>query len=234
MTNPAFLKDLEAPKTLKPTQTKAPAPLTYTMTDVMKAGLRGGVDLVPTETVVAQATLKEQVVGEKMTELNPDTNPQPQVPQLTDDGASLEEQLLDAARRDNTDVIQALIQQGVNVNVLDGSGNAALHHSCMCNGVASCHALVQAPSVNLNLTNRTEWDTPLHKAVAADAIDCVEVLLAAGATKSLNVRNKHKQTPADLAVAKPQIRALLEQASFATKVGNDEIVQENEGDEEDD
>jgi len=94
--------------------------------------------------------------------------------------------------------IEGFIQEGVDINVLDGHGYAPLHYAAQNNQKEVIELLI-SKGADVNVKN---WggETPLHIAVSRGHKDIVELLIAKGA--DINVKNNRGQTPLDIALSR--------------------------------
>ena len=92
--------------------------------------------------------------------------------------------------------IKLLIEAGANLEAPNYVGSPALHHAAI-NGDATIVSLLVEAGANVNAADRHGY-TALHDAAFKSA-DCVEVLLAAGA--SVNARSNSGRRPFDFALS---------------------------------
>ena len=92
--------------------------------------------------------------------------------------------------------IKLLIEAGANLEAPNYVGSPALHHAAL-NGDATIMSLLVKAGANVNAADRHGY-TALHDAAFKSA-DCVEVLLAAGA--SVNARSNSGRRPFDFALS---------------------------------
>ncbi|GJJ70777.1 hypothetical protein EMPS_03127 [Entomortierella parvispora] len=121
-----------------------------------------------------------------------------------DEGASNNELLLAACREDNLGLLDEVLSSepdSFSINHTDGLGNSALHYAAKYASTDCLEILLYFDGIDINIKNRLEWETPLHKAVAYEdpetALTMTRLLVEAGA--STTALNKQKQTPADKA-----------------------------------
>lgn len=95
-----------------------------------------------------------------------------------------------AAKGDQQEV-EYRINNGVNINVKDKDGMAALHHAAL-NGRLEIVRLLLANSAKIDVKNDTEGNTPLHCAVQGGHTEVVLLLLDSGANYRL--KNNYKET----------------------------------------
>ena len=108
----------------------------------------------------------------------------------------------DAAFRGDIETLRRLLAEGVSPDATDGLDRTPLHRLCRVSqhatvDLAACFKLLRDAGANLEAVDCHRW-TPLHRAAFKSA-DCVEVLLAAGA--SVNARSNSGRTPFDLALS---------------------------------
>ena len=108
----------------------------------------------------------------------------------------------DAAHRGDAETLRRLLSEGVSPDAVDDEdrGRTPLHNLCLTinqGDPAACLKLLLDAGANLEAVDCHRW-TPLHRAAFKSA-DCVEVLLAAGA--SVNARSNSGRTPFDLALS---------------------------------
>ncbi|MCX5643647.1 MAG: ankyrin repeat domain-containing protein [Phycisphaerae bacterium] len=94
--------------------------------------------------------------------------------------------------------IEAYIQEGGDVNKLDGHGHAPLHYAAQNNQKQAMELLI-AKGGGVNVKN-SRGQTPLFNAIAAGNRDVAELLISKGA--DVNVKNSNGQTPLDSALSR--------------------------------
>jgi len=94
--------------------------------------------------------------------------------------------------------IEAYIQEGVDINKLDGHGHAPLHYAAQNNQKQAMELLI-AKGGGVNVKN-SRGQTPLFNAIAAGNKDVAELLISKGA--DVNVKNSNGQTPLDSALSR--------------------------------
>lgn len=156
------------------------------------------------------------------------------------DGATLEEQLLDAARRNNVDLLEhvydrleedaAKIADLINT-ARDPLGNTALHLCCRNGSWDVLDSLLdQEGGIEIDPQNVADGDTPLHAAVryALDEPEhgtfIVRNLVDVGA--DARIRNNHRQKPLDLIHGGDEVETLIDLLQGA------ELAADNDGSEE--
>jgi len=162
----------------------------------------------------------------------------PTAPEEADDGASPKELLLEAARRNNTELLEeVLAKPTTNAAFLnsatDALGNTPLHVAAQYGALEVLDHLLDQEGLEVDPVNRMEGDTPLHKAVAyaheekEHGLDVVEMLVDAGADP--RIRNKQKRRPIDAVDPRnTELKAILQKAEYAMMVGNDVVVEDDD------
>ncbi|KAL1921924.1 uncharacterized protein VTP21DRAFT_10566 [Calcarisporiella thermophila] len=155
-----------------------------------------------------------------------------------EDGATNNELLLSACRNDQEDMLEDIFQQpgSYDINFQDGAGNTALHYACQFGSQACVEILLDQENINLNIQNRLEGDTPLHKAVAFTddpdvAYEIVQMLIDAGA--DLNILNRNRQSAENVAEDE-EVRKLIRKAKMASLVDSRDLVAEDDDDDDSD
>ena len=95
--------------------------------------------------------------------------------------------------------VQFLLEHGANVDAMDSGGSTPLIHSCIL-GYREMVALLLAYKANVNHQDRVMHYTPLHYAAQKGDIEIIQLLLAAGADKSIS--DGVDGTPLDVAYKK--------------------------------
>ncbi|KAF8982844.1 hypothetical protein BGZ46_000480 [Entomortierella lignicola] len=154
-----------------------------------------------------------------------------------EDGASKNELLIAACRDDNLELLDEVLSSdpdSFDVNFTDAVGNSALHHAARSGSTECLEILLYYDGLNVNIANRLEGDTPLHKAAAYEvpevALRMVEALVNHGA--SLNVLNKLKQKPIDVAPSDThvEVREFLENAVIGSQFDARDIPNDDDDD----
>lgn len=130
---------------------------------------------------------------------------------MESEGASLGEQLLDASRRNNVDLLNTILESLADepdkiAELINSSkdpfGNTALHLACKSGSWEVLDVLLDQDNIEIDPQNKVDGDTPLH-VTARYAQDEPEHgtfiarnLVEVGADPRL--RNKHNQKPIDL------------------------------------
>jgi len=171
-----------------------------------------------------------------------------------EDGASPRELILEACRRNNTDLLEETIadmasaasKQGkepaayvakVLNEAKDGVGNGCLHVAATYGSYEILDILLDQEGIEIELTDRIEGDLPLHKAVRyvnslsqaewPAGAQVVDILLDAGCDP--RIRNKAKLKPAELVDPRNKdLRELLRKGEVAMMMGGD-VVEDDEG-----
>ncbi|KZF22184.1 hypothetical protein L228DRAFT_247810 [Xylona heveae TC161] len=174
---------------------------------------------------------------------------------MSDEGASPRELLLEACRRNNTellhdvfnDIANALSEKGspsertadlIN-NARDGIGNNCLHIAATYGSYDALDLILDQEGVEVDPVDRLEKDTPLHKSVrfvnglSKDEWDegksIVEILVDAGADP--RIRNKANLKAMDLVDPRnTELRSMLQRAEFAMTAGGDVVQEDDEED----
>ncbi|KAI0019684.1 ankyrin repeat protein [Xylariomycetidae sp. FL0641] len=130
------------------------------------------------------------------------------------EGASVKEQLIEACRRNNVDLLSEIIANckdedeisNLMNNTTTVMGNHLYHEAALQGNYEIIDMLLDQPNFECDPTNRAEGDTPLHSAIRwinseppaqrefGNAL--VEMMLEAGS--STRVRNKARLTPVQL------------------------------------
>ncbi|KAG0316025.1 hypothetical protein BGZ97_007536 [Linnemannia gamsii] len=151
-----------------------------------------------------------------------------------EDGASNNELLVAACKEDNLDLLETVLSadaSSFDINHTDGVGNAALHYAARHGSTGCLEILLYYDGIDVNVINRIEGETPLHKAAAYSdpeiALEMVQILVNGGASTKL--RNKLKQTPADKAPSDTHadVKEFLENATLGSMVDSRDIPAED-------
>lgn len=153
-------------------------------------------------------------------------------------GASPSEQLLEAARRNNTDLLKELLSKYQDkpheaielINTAkDPSGNGALHLAAKYGNYEVMDHLLDIDGVDVNIKATMNGNTPLHYAVSYAFEDpeyslfLVNELINCGADPS--IRNKENLKPIDLiGNSNEQIKEALEAAEYASTFDQNDII----------
>jgi len=156
-----------------------------------------------------------------------------------DEGATPKELLLEAARRNNVELLQELLSSDKTTaeflnEATDALGNTALHVAAQYGALEVMDELLDQEGLDVDPVNKIEQDTPLHKACEyarrekEHGLAVVEMLTEAGADP--RIRNKQKRKPVDLVdPTNTELLAILRKAEYARVAGND-VVQEDDDD----
>ncbi|KAG0327064.1 hypothetical protein BGZ99_008404 [Dissophora globulifera] len=157
-----------------------------------------------------------------------------------DDGATNNERLMAACREDNLELLDEVLSsdpKSFDVNYTDGLGNTALHNAAR-NGSTEClEILLYFDGINVNIANRMEKDTPLHKAASYPdpdlALSMVQILIDNGA--NIKALNKQKQTAADIAPGDThtEVKEFLERAALGSNYDARDIAGDDDDDDSD-
>ncbi|MCJ1365077.1 hypothetical protein MMC16_004197 [Acarospora aff. strigata] len=167
---------------------------------------------------------------------------------MGDEGATPRELLLEACRRNNTDLLSEVftsvsktpsekhspteqIAQLLNT-ATDGIGNYCLHIGATYGSYEVVDTMLDQEGLEVDPLDRLEGDTPLHKAIRFinglpegdwnDAKAMAELLLDAGADP--RIRNKAKLKPFELVDPRnTELRSILQKAEFAMMAGDDVV-----------
>jgi len=103
-----------------------------------------------------------------------------------------------AAQLGDVEVMQELIQAGLDVNALGGPLNETpLHHATYAGHLEVAKLLLQK-GAQVNVTNSIWNETPIFDVIKGGSVNLVKLLLEYGADK--NISNKKGETPASLAL----------------------------------
>lgn len=172
---------------------------------------------------------------------------------MESEGASFGEQLLEASRRNNIDLLKTIWESLANdpekiADLVNSSkdpfGNTALHLSCKSGSWEVLDELLDQDNIEIDPQNKVDGDTPLHVTVkyAEDEPEhgtfIARNLIEVGADPRL--RNKHNQKPIDLIHGDEldDLIDLLQGAELAADMGGEqaedvEEVIESDSDDED-
>ncbi len=158
-------------------------------------------------------------------------------------GASPAEQLLEAARRNNTDLLHELLskyqdkpQDAIHLinTATDPTGNTALHLAARYGNYEVMDQLLDIEGVDVNVKAAMNGNTPLHYATLFSfedpeyALFLVNELINCGASPSL--RNTENLRPIDIiGDSNEKIKEALESAEYASALDqNPEVIPEND------
>lgn len=162
---------------------------------------------------------------------------------MTSEGASYGEQLLEASRRNNVDLLNSILESVGNdpvkiaevVNTSqDPFGNTALHLCCKTGAWEVLDILLDQVDIEIDPQNKVDGDTPLHVTVryAQDEPEhgtfIARNLIEVGADPRL--KNKHNQKPIDLIHGEEldELIDLLQGAELAADVGRQQAEEDGE------
>ncbi|KAF9946524.1 hypothetical protein BGZ70_003175, partial [Mortierella alpina] len=143
---------------------------------------------------------------------------------------NVEEILMAACREDNLDMLENVLSadsSNFNINHTDGQGNSALHYAALYASTGCLEILLYYDGIKVNVINKLEGDTPLHKAAAYQdpeiALEMVQILVNGGAKS--NIKNKNQQTAADIAPGDTHadVKKFLEVAALSSLVDSRDI-----------
>ncbi|CAC9895476.1 unnamed protein product [Aureobasidium pullulans] len=165
---------------------------------------------------------------------------------MADEGASSRELLLEACRRNNTDLLSTVLSDFKSTDELanflntatDALGCGALHIGAQYGAYEVLDMLLDQEGVEIDGVERREGDTCLHKAVRyvnsltkdewEEGQAIVDILIDAGCDP--RIRNKAKLRPIDLTDPRnTELRSVLQKAEF-TMLAGDDVVQEDDDD----
>ncbi|CDK28146.1 unnamed protein product [Kuraishia capsulata CBS 1993] len=143
-----------------------------------------------------------------------------------DSGASLQEQLLESARRNNAELLESIIAKAADSEALgrlinetvDPLSNTALHICAKYGSFEVLDILLDQEGVEVDPVNLLEGETPLHLAVKYSIEEpehgafVAETLLDAGADP--RIKNKSGLKPVQLVHNNDQLQAALENAEY--------------------
>lgn len=151
-----------------------------------------------------------------------------------DEGASAREQLIEAMRRNNTELLeQILTDLGDNAsakaelinNAKDALGNYALHIGSLYGSYEAMDIVLDQDGVEVDPINGIEGDTPLHSIIRYTKEEpehgefMTEMLVDAGCDP--RIKNKRGQKPLDLVDKRenPGVVNILQGAEYAAMMG---------------
>ncbi|CAH3113653.1 unnamed protein product [Porites lobata] len=124
-----------------------------------------------------------------------------------------------AAEKGNQQTVKWLIEKEADITKADSVDNTAIHvaadkgHYGVLQLLLSSEAFAKNPGI-IGKQNKDK-NTPLHLAVARECQNCVALLLCYGAVSSLELENRHNETPKQIAKGNKVITELLENPSKA-------------------
>lgn len=173
-----------------------------------------------------------------------------------EDGASPRELILEACRRDNTELLEETIADLASAatksgkkpaehvaailnGARDGVGNGCLHLAATYGSYHALDILLDQEGLEIDEIDRMEQDTPLHKAVRyvnsldksdwqSSGLPIVDILLDAGCDP--RIRNKAKLKPIELADPRnTELRSMLQKGEFSMQAGGDVVEEDDDG-----
>ncbi|KAJ1302779.1 hypothetical protein OPQ81_003087 [Rhizoctonia solani] len=162
-----------------------------------------------------------------------------------EEGASLNELALSAARTDNVSLFDDIVEQVTkgkpfDINHQDGLGNTALHYAAKSASITVLEKILEYEhplhegegGCDVDLQNRLEGYTPLHFAVriqdADERLAVVESLLDAGADDT--IKDKHGQRAIDVVPADDEdVRRLFRKAEADRVMNQGDIANDSDG-----
>lgn len=147
------------------------------------------------------------------------------------EGASVEEQLIGAARSNNETLIESIFEArsaeevAKTINTLTTAlGERMLHLACQSGSLEVVDLLLDQEGVEIDPKNKVGGSTPLHLAVehaasnpkSEAAAALVELLIEAGATP--DILDSAGKKPIDLAGSNAQVAQLLRGAQYAAEM----------------
>ncbi|KAL8936647.1 MAG: hypothetical protein Q9211_004091 [Gyalolechia sp. 1 TL-2023] len=162
---------------------------------------------------------------------------------MSDEGATPRELVLEACRRNNTNLLSEVLTSigspekiaDLLNNAKDGMGNHCLHIAASYGSYEVLDTLLDQENLEVDPLDRLERDTPLHKAIRytnalpaserALGHSIAELLIDAGADP--RTRNKAKLKPVELVDPRnTDLRDLLQRAEYSMTVGDDVVVRD--------
>ncbi|KAI4177152.1 MAG: hypothetical protein LQ343_000634 [Gyalolechia ehrenbergii] len=162
---------------------------------------------------------------------------------MSDEGATPRELVLEACRRNNTNLLSEVLTS-INSpekiadllnNAKDGIGNHCLHIAASYGSYEVLDTLLDQENLEVDPLDRLDRDTPLHKAIRyinalpaserASGHPIAELLIDAGADP--RIRNKAKLKPVELVDPRnTELRDVLQRAEYSMTVGDDLVVRD--------
>ncbi|KAH3679435.1 hypothetical protein WICMUC_000980 [Wickerhamomyces mucosus] len=153
---------------------------------------------------------------------------------MSEEGASFKEQILDASRRNNTELIDEIISNAPADKLLhvlnesrDSLGNTPLHLTAKYGSYEVMDKLLDQEGLELDPINNIDGDTPLHLAVRYSEHEpehgtfISEELIEAGADARL--QNKNGLKPLELVqTSNDALQELLQSAEYAKSLEEEE------------
>jgi pectate lyase len=110
--------------------------------------------------------------------------------------------LQEAAAISDVSLVKSLIEQGVNVDFIEGADNQTALHRAAMSGHKDVVELLLANGADID-AGESSCKTPLHYAVEKGYNEIAELLIAKGA--DVNAKNNSGQTPLDIALSRNRI-----------------------------
>jgi hypothetical protein len=151
---------------------------------------------------------------------------------MSEEGASYKEQILDAARRNNSDLFEEILKQaGTGItHIINGSrdplGNTPLHLAAKYGSYEVLDEILDQEGVEVDPVNRIDGDTPLHLAVRYAEEEpehgafIAETLIEAGA--DARIKNSNGLKPIQLVRSNASLTELLLGAELAFQLEQEE------------
>lgn len=151
---------------------------------------------------------------------------------MSEEGASYKEQVLEAARRNNTDLLGEIIKEsGDQITSIindsrDALGNTPLHLAAKYGSYEVMDEILDCEGVEVDPTNTLDGDTPLHMAVRYSESEpehgtfIAETLIEAGA--DARIKNNAGQKPIDLVHDNDSLIDILQGAEMAFQLEEEE------------
>ncbi|CAE6451619.1 unnamed protein product [Rhizoctonia solani] len=164
---------------------------------------------------------------------------------MAEEGASLNERILSAAKSDNVSLFDEVVEEVAkgkpfDINHQDGLGNTALHYAARHASISVLEKILEYEDpqhegeggCDVDLQNRLDKYTPLHFAVriqdADERLAVVESLLDAGADDT--IKDKYGQRAVDAVPADDEdVRRLFRKAEADRKVDKGDIADDSDG-----
>ncbi|KAL9599372.1 MAG: hypothetical protein Q9219_003905 [cf. Caloplaca sp. 3 TL-2023] len=160
---------------------------------------------------------------------------------MSDEGASPRELVLEACRRNNTNLLSEVLSSipspekiaDLLNNAKDGIGNHCLHIAASYGSYEVLDLLLDQEDLEVDPLDRLDRDTPLHKSVRyinslphpdrPAAHSLAELLIDAGADP--RIRNKARLKAVELVdPSDEELRDILQRAEYGMTVGKDDVV----------
>lgn len=153
---------------------------------------------------------------------------------MSEEGASFKEQILDASRRNNTELLAEILANASPENIpdiinhsKDALGNTPLHLAAKYGSFEVMDIILDQEGTEVDPVNVIDGDTPLHLAVRYSETEpehghfIAETLVEAGA--DARIKNKGGFKPVQLIhTENPSLKELLQSAEFAAALEEEE------------